>query len=224
MTTLGDMKVRIAGELSRSNLTSEIADAITTAISEYQKERFRFSDVIPDAPPTFNTVAGRYIYTSADNPNIGTLLKIDYVLITIGTTNMFLRRIPPVDLKLYNQTNTMLGQPSWYSYEGNEMMFAAIPTQAYPIELGLFRLVAAPMSDGEAGNPWMTDGELLIRSRAKFEIATHKTRNPAMAQAMSPFPPAENGGVVGQAYAAWRSLKREANRVTSLGRIAPMRF
>ena len=47
----------------------------------------------------------------------------------------------------------------------------------------------------------------------------------ARAQAMSPDPPQENGGAVGQAWRAWRTLKGEAARATSVGnRIKPMKF
>ncbi len=223
--TLGDMKTRIAGELGRSNLTSEIADAITTAIEAYQKERFRFSDVTPNAPVTFNTVAGRYIYTSADNANISTLFNFDYVMLTIGAASVQqLVRWSPAQVKLYNQANNMNGQPGWYAYEGNQLLLAPVPADAYPVELGVFKNILAPADDIEVGNPWMTDAELLIRSRAKYEIARHKTRNADMAAAMSPYPPNENGGVLGASFGAWRELKRVANRVTSNGRITPMRF
>lgn len=222
--TQGDMKTRIAGELGRSNLTSEIADAITTAISAYQKERFRFSDAVPNAPVTFNTVAGRYIYTSADNANISTLFNFDYVLMTIGASVQQLVQWTPDELKLYIQAQTMAGQPGWYAYEGNQLMLAPVPSDVYPVELGIFKNILAPATDIEAGNPWMTDAELMIRARAKYEIAVHKTRNAVMAQQMSPYPPAENGGVVGAAYGAWRELKRVANRATGLGRVRPMRF
>lgn len=224
MSNLAVMKARIASELARSNLTDQIAAAITTAITEYQKERFRFSDAIPSAPPTFNTVAHQYIYTSADNANISTLYNFDYVHVDIGNTIEYLERWTPAELKMYIQQNTMEGQPSWYAYEGNQLLLAPIPTQAYLITLGIFRNVAAPASDIETDNPWMTVGELLIRSRAKFEIATHVTRNPAMVTAMSPDPPSQNGGTSGATWRAYRSLKGEANRATGRGRIRPMQF
>lgn len=225
MTTLATMKTRIAGELGRSNLTSDIAAAITTAISEYQKERFRFNESVPSAPVTFNTVASQYVYGIAANANIGTLNGIDYMLMTIGSTVQELLYWPPKTLKLYIQENTMIGQPGWFSYEGNQVMLAPIPSQVYAVEIGLFRQSAAPASDAEANNPWMNEAELLIRSRAKYEIAVHKTRNPTMAQAMSPNPPNENGGVLGASYSAWRSLKRQTNRVTSgEGRVRAMQF
>lgn len=224
MATQGDMKARIARELARSNLTQEISDAIATAIGEYSKERFRFSETIPGDPPTFNTTAGQWIYTDADQPVIGSLWKIDYVIIYIGNTTASLLRIEPEAAKLYNQQGTMVGQPAWYAYEGNELLISPIPDQAYLIELGLFNNIPAPVDDSIDGNPWMNDAELLIRSRAKYEISVHKTRNATMAQAMSPDAPDMNGGVAGAAFRAYKSLKGATNRVTALGRVRPMRF
>lgn len=222
--TLGGMKARIARELSRSNLTDDIADAISDAISIYQKERFRFSDIIPSAPPTFNTVNGQWIYTSADNPNISSAYHFDYVQMDLGGSTVELVRWNPGELKLYIQQQTMRGQPSWYAYEGNQLLLAPIPPQAYTITLGLFRNVPAPADDIEVDNPWMVDAEKLIRSRAKYELAINKTRNATMAQLMSPHPPVDNGGVLGAAYDAYVTLKAETNRVTRRGRVRPMAF
>lgn len=212
---LASMKSRIASELARSDLTTQIASAISDAIAIYQKERFRFSDSDPSSPPTFNTVLDQWVYTSSDNANIGTFLSIDYVLAQIGSYLQPLTILPPERIRMYNQLGYMHGQPIWYSVEDSKLLLAPVPDQAYPITLGLFRSIAAPASDDEADNPWMTDGERLIRSRAKYEIALHVTRNPTMAAAMSPDP----GGA---SYREWKSLKSEANRVTSLGRVMSM--
>jgi hypothetical protein len=67
----------------------------------------------------------------------------------------------------------------------------------------------------------MTDGEQLIRSRVKFEIATHVTRNVKMAAMMSPDPETRP---IGATYRAWRALKGEANRLASRGRVEPMQW
>lgn len=227
MTTLGTMKTRISRDLARPDFPStsqDIADAITTAIEAYQNTRFRFSDTIPNAPPTFPTVIGRYIYTSADNANIGTAQKLDYCLIQIGNTLQELQRDDSLNLIVYNQiAPTMQGQPSAYAYQGNQLLLAAVPSDVWTITLGLFKNVAVPADDSEANNPWMTDAELLIRSRAKYEIAVHRLRNPTMAAAMSPDVPAP-GQPAGATYRAWANLKAEANRVISLGRVRAMRF
>jgi hypothetical protein len=218
---LATMKSRVASELSRADLTTQIASAISDAIAIYQKERFRFSDAIPSAPPTFNTILNQWIYTTSDNANISTLFDFDYVIAQVGVTLSTLIRDTPSNIRIANQLGALHGQPMSYSYEGNELLISPVPDASYPITLGIFQRVAAPASDGEAGNPWMIDAERLIRCRAKFEIATHITRNPTMAAAMSPDP---GQMPVGATYREWKSLKAEANKVTSRGRITAMAF
>jgi len=222
--TLGDMKARVATELARADLATQIASAITDAIGVYQKKRFRFNETIPDGAKSFSTVAGRSIYTSADLADIATVLAFDYLLMQVGITLFELKREDPKIVKLYNQTTQMMGQPGWYAYEGNEMILAAVPDKAYTIFVGGFFVAPAPASDAEANNAWMNWAEPLIRARAKFEIATHVTRNPKMAQAMSPDPPDENGGVTGAAWREYDILKAETNLVTGRGIVRPMAF
>lgn len=220
---LAALKARIAAELLRSDLTTQIANAINDAIVIYQKERFRFSDSDPANPATFNTVVDREIYDSNDNPYIGSLYKIDRLYILIGNTQQAILPEQPRVVRLYNQ-NTMKGQPSWYAMEGNKMILSPIPSDVWTITIEAFRNVAAPADDAEANNPWMVDAEQLIRARAKYEIALHVTRNQMMAAAMSPDPPAP-GQPMGAAYRAWKMLKSDANRYSSVaGRIRPMAF
>ena len=224
--TLTDMIARIASEINRPDLSAvQIPAAITTAITVYQSERFSFSDVPPDGSQTFWTVANRAYYTSGDNPNLGTMLKIDRVNINIGTSTILqLKREDPETLILYNQqAGTMRGQPSWYAYQNGEMIISAIPDQAYLITLGLFLNIAAPATGAEANNPWMTTAELLIRSRAKYEIALHVTRNATMAAAMSPDPPIPFQAT-GATYREWKRLKGNANKLSGRGVIRPMAF
>lgn len=224
--TLQDMINRIASELRRADLaTTQIPNAIADAIAVYAQERFAFSEVAANGDVTFETVAGQDTYTASDCADLGTLMQIDHVNINIGTaTNYELKRDTPEALILYNQqVPTMQGQPSWYAYENSALILAARPDQAYLITLALFRNIAAPAL-ADVDNPWMTTAERLIRARTKYEIAVHVTRNPTMATAMSPSPPAENGGVVGAAYREWKQLKGTANRSSGRGIIRPMQF
>jgi hypothetical protein len=76
----------------------------------------------------------------------------------------------------------------------------------------------------EAGNVWMNWAEQLIRCQAKYEIATHITRNPAMASAMSPDANGGPNGQPGETWRAWRRLKNETNKIASTGRIRAMQW
>lgn len=218
--TLLDMRIRIASELKRSDLTSEITDAINDAIAEYQKVRLRFNETVPAVAQTFPSKAANPVYTSADNPNIGSNYYIDYLNVLIGTTWAKMERRTPEEIRLLLMSGQQAGPPSDFAYEGNQIIiYPAAPNTSYTFLIGGHFMYAAPASDNETGNYWMTDAERLIRSRAKYELAVHVTGNDKMAAAMSPYSSAP-----GAAYWALVSLKGEANKVQSTGRVRAMRF
>jgi hypothetical protein len=98
------------------------------------------------------------------------------------------------------------------------------------MSLGAHVQLPAPMgfvgSTGQdtTGNRWFTDGEKLIRSRAKYELAINVLRDDQLAQRMSPHPPEQNGGMNGAAWDAYCMLSGEASRMIARGQIAAMPF
>lgn len=226
MASKQDMIDRIAAEIRRPLLASNgtIAAAIGTAIAIYQKDRFRISDIDPSVPPSFVTVQGQFIYTVADNENISTIYVIDALNVYVGSTAEKMTRRTPEEIYLLNQQNQQSGQPTDYAYIGNKIILYPIPSQAWTIYILGHVQIPAPTSDAETTNPWMNWGEQLIRCHAKYEIATHTTRNPTMAQAMSPDPAGGPNGQPGETWRAWRRLKNETNKIKSTGRVRAMRW
>lgn len=225
---LQTMRARIASELRRADLSANapndlITPAIMDAITAYQTERFRFSDVDPASPDTFNTVISREVYSSSDAAIIGTMHKIDRAYILIGNTQQAMMVEQPKVLRLYNQQQIMLGQPTMVAYEGNKLILSPIPSSVWQVTIEAFRNVDAPVNDTEANNPWMVDVERLIRARAKYQLAIHVLRNSDLAASMSPDPPA-GGAMAGESYREWKRLKGDTNRITSIGKIRPMAF
>lgn len=212
MTTLTIMKARIASELRRSDLTSNIADAISTAISAYQDERFYFNEKRTN---TFNTVIDQEFYSSSDFAAIALLVKIDYVTMLVGDTVFDLLPDIPVVMEGNSDNATSTGQPGWYVYYEQRIRLYPVPAAVYAVRVaGLYRY-AAPATDDEASNFWMTEGERLIRSRAKYELATHVLRDMELAQIMT-----------ANTSEAFDQLKRKTNKLTQHGngRILPMQF
>lgn len=227
--TQGALKTRIALELARPDILASdgrIADAIQDAINMYQKEKFRFSETDPSNPPTFSTATQQVAYGVATSPvalpnALVTAYYFNFFTYTFGTSVFYIRRVSPLEVRMANQNLNVSGPPEAFAMEGESIMFTPVPDQAYLVTGDAHLLVPAPASDSATGNRWMTDGEMLIRSRVKFEIATHVTRNVTMMKAMSPDPPAP-GELAGATYRAWRALKGEANRFTQKGRVRPM--
>lgn len=164
MSTLATMKSRIADELMRSDLTSQIASAISEAIEFYQKQRFYWNEL---NNATFPTIAGQADYTATQEVYIPIAYDLDDVFILVSGNEYRVKRIDPTRWRILNNASTQ-GQPYQYQYFNRVMSFYPIPDQAYTIRLvGHFK-IDAPASDAEASNPWMVDAEALIRHRAKM--------------------------------------------------------
>lgn len=172
MATLGAMKARIARETTRDDLLDNgaIAEEITSAINFYRAERFWFNEKRTQL--VFNTVVGQTDYGAATAADIAHILRIDYVTaswpgdgaITVGYCS-------PLDMEiLLSNPPLSAARPYRYSYYEQTLRLYPEPDRIYPVRVaGVFR-VNPPATDVEAGNPWMTEAEELIRARAKRNL------------------------------------------------------
>src|ERR1700744_2111550 len=95
--SLGYLKDKIADQISRDDLTTQIAECISDAIAVYQPDRFIFSE---GRDTTLSTVAGQEFYSATDDPLLGSLYQFDYITVSIGTAKFDLPRYQPEDLEL----------------------------------------------------------------------------------------------------------------------------
>lgn len=219
MTTLLAMKTRVAREVRRKEYADvgavfqdAIDDAITSAIEAYQDERFLFNET---RDTTFSTVVDQEFYDSSDDADIGNIVKIDYVKLIVGDSVFDLLPDYPAEIEGAANNATSTGQPGWYVYYAQAIRLYPIPAEVWSVRVAGVYKYAAPATDGEAGNYWMTIAERLIRSRAKYELALHVLRDTELAQTMA--------SSVTEALA---QLKRRTNLLTQRdnGRVRPMDF
>ena len=174
MTTYGTMQTRIADELVRDDLASQIRNAIQDAIKQWEGRRFSFNE----KRYKINTVAAQEYYDLIpstlllyDGTALSTgemLLEIDDVLCTVNSQPYKLT--PRTDLWIEeNQSGTYQGQPDSWSVYGNQLRIYPIPRDVYALyPRGLGRL--ATLSADADTNNWMTEGEPLVRNQAKVII------------------------------------------------------
>lgn len=142
--TLGYMKDRIADELMRSDLSTQIAAAITDAIAIYQKERFRFNESFTTS---FQTIVGQQNYNLFTDPNFPNVIStqqifhFDYVLITIPPAVFYLTRVNMDELLVLTQTGTQMGQPYYFAYSAGQLALYPIPSSAGPGQISAFSFV-----------------------------------------------------------------------------------
>jgi len=169
MSTLGILKTRIADEIVRDDLSSQIGNAITTAISLWASTRFVFNE----KRYALTTVVSQEYYpmsslTNTDGSAIATgetLLEIDSFTLTYGTepytlddrTQQWLDR---------EQSATFTGQPNSYGIFADQIRLSPIPAGAYACKISGLAELGALTSDNDS-NAWMTSGEALIRAQAK---------------------------------------------------------
>jgi hypothetical protein len=214
MTTLATMKTRIDRELRRNgNIDTQIEEAISSAIQAYRDERFFFNE---KRTVTFNTVADQEFYDSDDQVLLNDLVKIDYVKLRIDDTVFDLQGDRPEWMEGVADNATATGQPGWYVYYERQIRLYPIPaTSGWQVRVAGLYHYAAPTTDAETGNFWMTEAERLIRCRAKYELATHVLMDMQLAQVMT-----------ANTTEAFDQLKKKTNKLTQMdnGRVVPMHF
>lgn len=208
MTTLGALRAEIADDLDRTDLTTRISAAITNAINHYRKTRFYFNE---QRTVTFNTVASQSTYTVSDLATIPNVFDLDQVTIEVSGDIRELDQISHQEIELLDTANT--GEPTVYSFFNQSYRFYPVPDDAYAVRLIGGIKTAAPLTDVETDNVWMTEAYELIRSRAKLYLAIHVVKDKDMAADM-----------VAAEKDAFDALISETSRKRATGQIRATQF
>jgi hypothetical protein len=163
--TLGDLKARIADELARADLTSQIALAIPQAIEEACTHHFWFMEYrgIP-----LSMTAGTAIYTSTA---ISNLVEIQRVALLSGSQHLTLDRMTDMELDYTLDGSAPSGTPYAYAQYNDQIAFYPTPNQTHTAYVDGLTHGAVLSSDSDS-NIW-TDtakGERFVRALAKRQI------------------------------------------------------
>jgi len=170
--TLADMKARIADEIDRDDLTSQIALAISDTIKHYQTERF-FTN---EGTLSFSTVASQQDYGTSTAVQLANLFDVDDMFVLIPPNQYRVRRIDPTNFTILSNSYT-LGQPFRYQYFNRTLSLYPIPDRVYSMTLHGMMTIAEPATDAETGNSWMIEAERLIRAGAKRRLHSDITKD-----------------------------------------------
>lgn len=212
MTTLATLKAQIAEDLARGDLTTHIAAAITQAIEFHKEERLFWTETRAE---TFATVAAQSAYDVDDDAAIPLFIKIDDVMLqdSSGIEYGPLERTDQVVMEQLLDDGSATGRPDSWSYYNDTLYFYPVPDAVYTVRpMGQIE-VAAPSTDVETGNKWMTKGAELVRCKAKAYIFLHTVKDPNQAVAME-----------AAAQSELAKLRRDTSKRTATGRIRPTQF
>lgn len=206
MATYSDLKSQIADDLRRSDLTSQIATAVKSAIRDHSKERFWFNETRSYA---LTLTSGTSEYTLSAAAPVYNFIKIDWVKIPISGIQVQMTRIDPNEMEVLHST-TFTGQPTEWTLYADKLRVYPTPDTTYAATVaGHYRLT--PLSSDSDTNAW-TDQEIafdLIRYSALKRLYAFPIRNFDMAQ-----------GATAAEELELTYLRREADRLKRTGQMA----
>lgn len=188
MTTRAIMLAEIQADTGRTATAQVTAMTakINAAIRHYQPKTFWFNET---RSVLFNTVIGTDTYAFNTATATGAIAAefygVDGIWITIASGDV--RKLDQVDYaenEAYDDSQTTNGQPSEWSYINKAVRLWRPPDAIYSCRVAGHVKVAAPASDAETDNPWMTEAYDLIMCRAKAELYAHKWEDPQNAALM----------------------------------------
>ena len=213
------MEARIANELDRSNISTEIQQAIATAVQFYQRKNFWFNE----DSFVFNTVVGQEYYGLADNPLIATSPKLQILRLQYGggvRWELTKQTFEYVDNE--SASSDWRGVPEDWAYRHQQIRIYPIPSQVWPITAFNVRPDSFPLADPDYNGPWVNDAEYLIRTRAKIELLINVIQEPTMMAQLGSA--AQGTGLHGQEARAWGNLSGETSSREALGHAMPTAF
>lgn len=167
------MKNRIASDVNRNDLSTEIGLAINRAQEHYESHRFFFNE----SSGTFSTVSGQESYGTADSVP-STIAEIDSVTLTATSTNIY--PLIPTTFEMIRALNTggttYTGYPVYYSYFQEKFWFHPLPNGVYTVSVYFKKNYTRLSADGDT-NDWTEEAEDLIESRARWWIWKRIIRN-----------------------------------------------
>lgn len=210
MSTRGQLQDRIADDLDRADLSSQIQDAVTDAIQYYETERFTFNEV-QNVTHTFSISTDAVALTNLPVY----FFKIDRLRMQYsGSTNLTDLYQRDIEWLMAGQDAKTLSRPLEFAVYGGNINFDSMPDQAYVSVIDGVKRVSstASLSLTTNASAWFNEAAKLIRARAKAELCAHVIRDYEQAAAMQAVEQIE-----------YKTLKKKLNTANT-GRIRPTTF
>jgi hypothetical protein len=180
MGTLAELKTRIASDLTRDDLTSQIANVVADSIKFYARERFWFNQT---RTKTFSTVIGQVDYGAPALDIIPNIVRIDALFLPQNQSIYPLDRYEPADFEVIAGGMTGGGKPTAYTYVDQAIRLWPAPMAVYTMRLHCFYKLPYP-NDGDT-NAWTDDAEELVRAHAKMLLYMDVLEDDQNAQRMA---------------------------------------
>lgn len=211
MTTRSDIEAQIADDLARSDLTTQISNAVNAAIRAYRFERLGFNEAYRVTATA--SISANYLALSDLSVRFRKVDRIRLLRDSGDYLDLYRR---DYDWIMSRQDDRVLSMPIEYAVYNNTIHFDTIADDTYTLAIdGVKELgtgTTASFSAGDA-SAWFNEARELVRHRAKREVYAHVLKDMELASAAAA---AEKD--------AFNVLKSELDQVASTGFIRPTEF
>ena len=166
MSTRIDLLNRVYDDLKRTDVSTAVDSAVTSAIRHYNRERWWFLEAVAE---TTTSSSQAYYVVPPD------MKKMDNLLITISGSKV------PLDLVSYDEIDNeddgrFFGQPVKVAMYQDSLRLSPVPNGEFVITMSYHRKLDESTT-GSVSNSWTNEGFDLIRYRAAYDVAKHTLRN-----------------------------------------------
>lgn len=182
MATVNDMATRIGNELSRTDLSSRIVEAIQSAVRHYERQRFYFNE----NTSVFNLSASQAAYTLADMSLTG-VVRLDMIRVTVNGTTYPMKAVGYKELREKVTSQNYVGYPREYAFYQEMLYVYPLPTATFTAEVSwVKRLPGISFSaSNSVSNAWTNEAFDLIRERAMAQVKINNLQQAAAKQEMA---------------------------------------
>lgn len=214
------MQTRILDELltGASITTAQVKLEILSAIRHYERQRFWFNE----GTATGTTTA---LQTTANGLPPADLLEIDKIDVLYNGHPFPLSRWSWERYVDIAGRDTTVGRtvPGQFIYYANAIYLYPVPDNTYTLTMSYLKQLTALSADSDTNN-WTTDGEELIRCRARQAVKLNYTNDDGAMQEAAALATRGQGYLSGMEMVAYNSLLSTAVGRISTGRLTPTRF
>jgi hypothetical protein len=169
MTAFADLITRVADDLNRSDVNSQIDRELRRAVMHYERQRWWFNE-----HQTTTTASS----SQADYSLPADLLVLDEIEITVSNRRLRLTEITWDRYLDEYRYNSVASEPSDWAYYADKFWLGPVPNQAYVLTVHYVRtLYPASFSDG-TDNAWTNYADDLITARALKTMGARTLQHP----------------------------------------------
>jgi hypothetical protein len=164
VSTFANMVRRIRNDLNRgSSHDTRIKEAICDAIEYFTPRRLGFNQ---KRAQTVLESAREFIALPTD------WIEVDHMRLELDSERRPLTEVAFDWIEDNQRGQVIAGEPTHYAIHAREARFYPVPDRSYTLVMSFhceFNDISVSASDG-ATNAWMTEGELLVRTRALGDL------------------------------------------------------